>query len=156
MPFDFGDGYVEMKLAEQEVLDWVGSDRASAVHEILRREADRLSEMRSEYVLVHGDFNPSNVLVQDGDVMAVLDWEYAHSGPPYMDIGNLLRNTGPQFHDAIGRGLRSVGFDLPDDWKDWAGLVDISSHLEFLASTRSDEFKCSRVALIEKFICMFS
>jgi aminoglycoside phosphotransferase len=154
-PFDFGDDYVEMKLAEPEVVGWVGSDRVNAVQEILRREAGRLSEVRSEHVLVHGDFNSSNVLVQDGEVVAVLDWEYAHSGTPYMDIGNLLRNTESQFHDAIGRGLRSGGFTLSDDWKERAAFVDIGSHVEFLTSPRSDEFKRSRVALIEEFIKMF-
>lgn len=43
--------------------------------------------------LVHGDLNPKNVLVapETLEVVAVLDWEYAHAGHPWTDLGNLLR-----------------------------------------------------------------
>lgn len=38
-------------------------------------------------VLVHGDFRPGNVLVQDGRLRVVLDWETAHLGDPLEDLG---------------------------------------------------------------------
>ncbi|MGQ0464156.1 MAG: phosphotransferase family protein [Sporichthyaceae bacterium] len=38
-------------------------------------------------VLVHGDFRPANVLVQDGRIRAVLDWEFASLGDPLDDLG---------------------------------------------------------------------
>jgi aminoglycoside phosphotransferase (APT) family kinase protein len=43
--------------------------------------------------LVHSDFNPKNLLVDPAslDVTGLLDWEFAHSGSPYTDLGNLLR-----------------------------------------------------------------
>jgi aminoglycoside phosphotransferase (APT) family kinase protein len=37
--------------------------------------------------LVHGDFKPGNVLLVDGEVSAVLDWETAHLGDPHEDLG---------------------------------------------------------------------
>lgn len=38
--------------------------------------------------LVHGDIQPSNVLVDDdGRVSGILDWEAAKSGPPAFDLG---------------------------------------------------------------------
>lgn len=40
-----------------------------------------------EPVLVHGDFRPANVLVQDGHVSALLDWELGHLGDPLDDLG---------------------------------------------------------------------
>lgn len=45
------------------------------------------------YVLVHSDFNPKNILVdpETGDVVALLDWEFAHAGSPYTDLGNFCR-----------------------------------------------------------------
>lgn len=45
------------------------------------------------HVLVHGDLNPKNVLVdpERGEVTGVLDWEFSHAGSPYADIGNLTR-----------------------------------------------------------------
>ena len=43
--------------------------------------------------LVHSDLNPKNLLL-DPDTLAltgVLDWEFAHAGHPFTDLGNLLR-----------------------------------------------------------------
>ena len=38
-------------------------------------------------VLVHGDFKPGNVLLVDGAIVALLDWELAHLGDPHEDLG---------------------------------------------------------------------
>ena len=37
--------------------------------------------------LVHGDFRPANVLVDDGRISLLLDWELAHLGDPCDDLG---------------------------------------------------------------------
>lgn len=37
--------------------------------------------------LVHGDYRPANVLVDQGQLSAVLDWELAHRGDPAEDLG---------------------------------------------------------------------
>lgn len=41
----------------------------------------------SDIRLVHGDFRPANVLVEDGGVTALLDWELAHLGDAHDDLG---------------------------------------------------------------------
>jgi aminoglycoside phosphotransferase (APT) family kinase protein len=48
---------------------------------------DHLPEPPARPVLVHGDFRPGNVLVQEGKITAVLDWELAHVGDPCEDLG---------------------------------------------------------------------
>jgi aminoglycoside phosphotransferase (APT) family kinase protein len=37
-------------------------------------------------VVTHGDFRIGNVMVEDGDLVAVLDWEFAHVGDPVEDL----------------------------------------------------------------------
>jgi aminoglycoside phosphotransferase (APT) family kinase protein len=37
--------------------------------------------------IVHGDYRPANVLVEQGQLSAVLDWELAHRGDPAEDLG---------------------------------------------------------------------
>jgi hypothetical protein len=37
-------------------------------------------------VLCHGDLGPGNFLFQDGEVTALLDWEFAHLGDPMDDL----------------------------------------------------------------------
>lgn len=54
--------------------------------------------------LVHSDLNPKNLLV-DPESLAVtglVDWEFAHAGSPYADLGNLLRfERQPAFANAV-------------------------------------------------------
>lgn len=54
--------------------------------------------------LVHGDLSAKNVLV-DPDSLAVtglVDWERAHSGSPYADLGTLLRHDRhPAYAEAV-------------------------------------------------------
>lgn len=90
--------------------------------------------------LVHGDLNPDNVLLEEtGEVGAVLDWEFAHAGRIYMDLGNLLRDRPeaplpPFFAPALLEGLNDLGVDLPANWQSLALLDDLASACEFLSS----------------------
>ncbi len=156
-PFSFGDdkGFLETMLEHPDVLTWIGQESADALGEIWEREAPRREALEAECCLVHGDFNPTNILIRSGKVSGILDWEFAHANTPYMDIGNLLRNTDPAYHEAVKRGLEAGGADQPDDWKERAALVDLGSHLEFLTSGRSDDFKRACVKRVEGFVRLF-
>ena len=151
--FSFGrvKGFIAESLGNPKVAAWLGVKEVSSVFEMLKREEWRLAELDSECRMVHGDFNPTNILIDDGAVSGVLDWEFCHSGTPYMDIGNLLRHTAARYHRSIELGLRAGGMDLPRDWRRRAGLVDLTSQLEFLTSARSDAFKRQCVARIRRF-----
>jgi tRNA A-37 threonylcarbamoyl transferase component Bud32 len=37
-------------------------------------------------VIVHGDFGPQNVLIDQGRISALVDWEFAHLGEPITDL----------------------------------------------------------------------
>ena len=152
-PFPFAKkGFIETKLEDAAVRGWIGEEAVDAVLVILQREARRHAEMGADSRLVHGDFNPTNILMRGGAVSGVLDWEFSHAGTPYMDIGNLLRHTALRYQPAIKYGLEAGGVRLPEDWQERAELVDISSQFEFLTSGRSDAFKRGRVERIHAFI----
>lgn len=55
-------------------------------------------------VLCHSDFNPKNILIDPDSlgIIGLLDWEFAHAGSPYTDLGNLTRfERQPDFVDAV-------------------------------------------------------
>ena len=60
----------------------LGVALTNRVLDFAAREGWRLDAWLDEPRLVHGDFNPSNILVRDGRVAAVLDWEFALSATP--------------------------------------------------------------------------
>ena len=138
-PFDFGNGksFVESMLERADVCAWVGSKTALALRRIDGEQQSDAEEPR----LVHGDFNPTNILVYKGAVTGILDWEFSHAGSPYMDIGNLLRHLDPMHHGEIEAGLVAGGLIVPPDWRRKAEFADLSSYLEFLTTQRSDAFK---------------
>lgn len=71
---------------------------------VLPDEALDLLDSVGRVSLVHGDFVASNVLVDRASltVAAVVDWEAAHAGSPYTDLGTLLREEHPAaFADAV-------------------------------------------------------
>lgn len=154
-PFAGARGFVGNIIEKTEVLKWIGSGRANRLQNVLRKESERYSELDSESKFVHGDFNPGNILVSNGGISGILDWEFALSNSPYMDIANLMRNIDEKYHAEIENGLVAGGFDLHGDWKDRAALSDIGSHLEFLTTNRSDAFKKSCVKKVEKFLQTF-
>lgn len=82
-------------------------------------EADDLAAETHRFCLVHSDFNPKNLLVDPGTatITGLIDWEFAHVGSPYADVGNLLRFctdavlatavldvVGPMLPGAVDRG----------------------------------------------------
>lgn len=73
-----------------------------------------LDELR-RVSLVHGDLAPGNLLVDPGtlDVVALVDWELAHAGTPYADLGSVLRAVDdPGF---AGAALSSYAEGLGED-----------------------------------------
>jgi hypothetical protein len=152
--FDFGGirGFIDQSLGKAEILNRLGNERRERLTPILQARIDLMDELDSESRFVHGDYNPTNILIHEGKLRGVIDWEYALSGTPFMDIGNLLRNIDESFHTEIEIGLREGGMQLPDDWMERAELVDLSSQFEFLTSPRSEQFKHSCLRRIDRVI----
>ena len=89
--------------------------------------------------LAHCDFGGSNILVKETsgrwEVAAVLDWEFAFSGSPFFDFGNLLRaplGDLPGFEQAVERGYCEAGGVLPPEWRRLSRLTDLTAWADFL------------------------
>ena len=109
------------------------------VHRALWAHAADLCLLEGECRLVHRDFNNRNVVVRpEGgrwQVAAVLDWEYAVSGSPLVDVGSFLRyetEASPSREPHFSRGYELGGGRLPDDWRCLARLVDLVALCELL------------------------
>jgi aminoglycoside phosphotransferase (APT) family kinase protein len=82
--------YLETRLPELGHLtpEEIDGLRAVAV------EAQALLDTVPRSCLVHGDLNPKNLLLDPASLSltGILDWEFAHAGHPFTDLGNLLRS----------------------------------------------------------------
>jgi aminoglycoside phosphotransferase (APT) family kinase protein len=71
--------------------------------------------------LVHGDFKPGNVLLDDNnDVTAVLDWETAHLGDPHEDLGWVTNPLRAYEHSIAGAWETA---DLLQRWSERTGMT---------------------------------
>jgi fructokinase len=105
--------------------------------------------------LVHSDFNPKNLLVAHGpggwSVTAVLDWEFAFSGSPLHDIGNMLRfgdEIPPAFAAGFTGGFRDAGGSLPPDWREISRALDLYALAELLTRPAGHRYFGKAVAAI--------
>lgn len=103
------------------------------------RLAPLLDAVSGSRQLVHADFNPKNVLVARRSgrwtVTAVLDWEFALSGTPLMDVGNMLRfvdEIPEPFAAGFTSGFGDAGGFLPDDWRPLSRALDLFALADLL------------------------
>lgn len=97
--------------------------------------------------LVHGDFKPGNMLLRDGRIVALLDWETAHLGDPVEDVGwvtNPLRRREHQIPghwetaQIVGRWEKLTGFVAsPADVRYWNVLANFKLAVIVLTGMRS-------------------
>ncbi len=143
-PWEFGEdpslGFVRWCVYETRAGERLGLVLSKRLLDFAQASSERWPGLRSEARLTHGDFNPTNLLIDGDDVSAVVDWEWAHSGTPLADLANLLREREdfflpPAFVDGVLQGLADGGVYLSHDWREQAAWLDLLSACEFLTST---------------------
>jgi aminoglycoside phosphotransferase (APT) family kinase protein len=61
--------------------------------------------------IVHGDFQPGNILFESGAAVGLIDWELASIGSQGLDVGWLLMMSDPAAWDADWRPIAPIGGD---------------------------------------------
>lgn len=80
--------------------------------EVARRWLAATAPRSARTVVVHGDFKPGNVLVDDDDqLVALLDWELAHLGDPMEDLGWITQPLRLREHLIPGAWERTDLFE---------------------------------------------
>ena len=107
--------------------------------------------------LVHSDYNGKNLLAvrRHGrwSVSAVLDWEFAFSGSPLVDIGNMLRFRDahpPGFGDGFIGGYQDAGGSLPPDWREISEALDLYALADLLTRPPGHRYFGKAVSVIRK------
>ena len=126
-------------------VDFHAEDLEPALVEDLRRVADDAQDLLDDErraCLVHSDLNAKNLLVDPEtlEVTGVLDWELAHSGLPWTDLGNLLRfDRHPVLVEAVLAAYTELMPTVPDDLLDRARAADLFALVELAARRDANE-----------------
>lgn len=134
--------FVKDSLKHKTILSVLTPKTTAMILPLFEKYAPLLAQTEEKH-LVHGDFDPANILVHDVDgtwqVSAILDWEFAFSGSVLWDVANMLRyahKMPTEFQDAFLNGLATGGIILPKNWQIVVHLLNLLSLLDCLK--RSD------------------
>ncbi|GAA4370115.1 phosphotransferase family protein [Nocardioides caricicola] len=135
----FADGELRIERYDVELPDSLGALAARA-HTVLDQER--------RTCLVHSDLNPKNLLVDPDslEVTGVLDWEFAHAGHPFTDLGNLLRfDRAPAYVGGVLAAYGALRGTRPEHALDLARAADLHALVE-LASRAGENPVADRAA----------
>lgn len=138
----------------------VGAELLEACRSWLDSDWRMVEEVESTVCLVHADYKPSNLLIRDGKVVAVLDWEFAHSGSPLLDIAILMRDerlSDATFSREFRKAFVASGGVLPKCWLRAAHLLDLISLFEFIGHPDAGpQLLCGCRSIIERYLAQRS
>ncbi len=132
-------GYARDMIWNETAHAALGSEVQAGLWRLIEAQVPALDVLVGEAALVHADANPKNVMVRrtahGWSLGAVLDWEFAFSGPALTDLGNLLRferRDGSAYTAGVLAGWQAGGGPAPARYLDLARMLDLYSLLEFI------------------------
>lgn len=136
----------------------LGTELTERVERLIQHNRPILDEMDKYSSLVHGDFRPTNLLVRDGRLVSILDWEFAMAGHGVSDAGQLFRYE-EQFSDdlkaAFAQAYNShAPRQLTVHWEQQGRLRDLANLLQMLGDSNELPAKFrDLILLIRQSIC---
>ena len=130
------DVFLEFDLVKRRL----GTPRIQRLRDFVWAWSPYLPDLTKTHQLVHSDFGNRNILVNEVNgqwkVTAVLDWEFAFSGSPLLDVGNFLRYdpaSEPLREPYFSRSFVEHGGELPDNWRQVVQVIDLTALVECLS-----------------------
>jgi aminoglycoside phosphotransferase (APT) family kinase protein len=116
-----------------------GAKLVNQLHEFCWSRSSLMPDLDSRPSLVHCDFGNRNILVREQNgrwvVASVLDWEFAMSGSPLLDVGHFLRYEKfdePLREPHFSQAFLENGGNLPQSWREIVRLIDLTALVECL------------------------
>ncbi|MGW1340870.1 phosphotransferase family protein [Kribbella sp. NPDC002412] len=128
-------------------------EQVAGFRKVVEYAGDVLADGVDRVCLVHSDFNPKNLLVDPATarITGLIDWEFAHAGSPYTDLGNLFRFCqDPVLAGAVLSVLRGSGLDLGEPLVDLGRAADLWALLELAARSTEHEIAAAAHDLVAR------
>jgi len=130
----------------------LGKSIIEKINSIVIENRKILTELDQDIRLVHGDFQGTNILIKDGKLGGILDWEFAMAGHPLSDIGQFFRyeecfneNLVQVFGDEYNK---NSSYKLIDDWYKISKLRDLVNLIELIDSQEDMPNKYANIKII--------
>lgn len=114
----------------------LGNEVVTKINTIVSQNKEILLNLDKNISLIHGDFQGTNILIDNNRVSGIIDWEFVMAGNPLIDIGKLFRYE-KYFHNDLIKVFeeeynRYSKIKLIDQWYKIAKLVDLISVIKLI------------------------
>ncbi|MFI6680322.1 phosphotransferase family protein [Kribbella sp. NPDC050470] len=147
----FGSGDLEAYFESFDL--GFSQQQVAGFRKVLEYAGDVLADGVDRVCLVHSDFNPKNLLVDPATVRitGLIDWEFAHAGSPYTDLGNLFRFCqDPVLAGAVLSVVRGSELDLGEPLVDLGRAADLWALLELAGRSMEHEIAAAAHELVAR------
>lgn len=127
-----------------------------ALHSLFSWLLANMPEIDEPPALVHGDIGFHNLLFHDGQLSALLDWEFSHVGDPIEDIGYIRSIMGKQLDwSAFMAEYCRAGRPMPSEER--VCFYEIWSHVRNAASSlmSANHFEAGRFRDVKYTVLMY-
>jgi pimeloyl-ACP methyl ester carboxylesterase/aminoglycoside phosphotransferase (APT) family kinase protein len=130
--------FIAQCLQYPNVIKELGKETIDDIAHLVKIHAINFPSIDEKH-LVHGDYDPANILVRKENgtwkISAVLDFEFAFSGSWLWDVSNMVRyahKMPEEFETSFLQGITDSGFTLPSQWRTTVNLLNLMSLLDCL------------------------
>jgi thiamine kinase-like enzyme len=102
---------------------WLGAAAPPAAIDDIHAALTRIDSARRPTVIIHSDVHAGNV-IDAGDRLWLIDWEYAHVGDPLCDVAAMIASA-PQLGGHADEWLQALGLAgrvVPGELEAWTGI----------------------------------
>ena len=130
--------FIRERLEHPTVIEQLSLSVRDSIAQIIDLNSSCLPPDPSTH-LVHADYDPANILVHRirgvWEIAAIIDWEFAFSGPWLCDVANMMRyahHMPSVFEQSFLQGIEHAGLMLPAHWRITVDLLNLVSLLDCL------------------------
>lgn len=114
----------------------LGEEIVQKIRMIIQDNIDDLLSMDSNSRLVHGDFQGTNILIDNNKISGIIDWEFAMSGHPLSDIGQFFRYEEYFDEESIlifeEQYRKKSNYNLPHNWYKLSRIRDLANLIQLM------------------------
>lgn len=135
--------------------DRLGADIVKRINIAVNNYSAILEYLDKDIRLVHGDFQGTNILINNNKLGCILDWEFSMAGHPLADIGQFFRYDQYYNIDIIKEFeeeyRKHSDYILSDDWYKISKLRDMVNLIQLMAMDKNMPNKFNDIRnIIEK------
>lgn len=147
-PFGAGDLWEFFESYAAEI--GLSREQAGRLGGVIDRAEELAADGMDRICLAHSDFNPKNLLVdpETAELTGLIDWEFAHAGSPYTDLGNLLRFCADPVLGGAVLSVVRAGPDLGDRLVERARAADLWALIDLASRHGANPVATAAHALI--------